>query len=158
LGGKPSVADKAADRLRDRFPTLTVCGMHHGYFDHTAASAENQAVLADIQSKAPHILFVCLGFPCQERWIVENTPQLPSLSLAMGLGGSLDVWSGNLRRAPKLLRSCGLEWLWRAIRQPRRFFRLIRLPAFLATAVYKNLHRKKPALHTRSFRQKRKNF
>ena len=135
LGGKAGVADQAAERLRERFPALRICGTHHGYFDHAAHSAENQAVLTDIRAKNPDILFVCFGFPLQERWIVENTRDLPSLSLAMGLGGSLDVWSGNLRRAPRPLRACGMEWLWRTLCEPRRIRTLLKIPPFLLTAV-----------------------
>ncbi len=135
LGGKVGVADKAAERLRERFPALSICGTHHGYFDHAAHSAENQAVLTDIRAKNPDILFVCLGFPLQERWIIESTPNLPSLSLSMGLGGSLDVWSENLRRAPRPLRACGMEWLWRTLCEPRRIRTLLKIPPFLVTAV-----------------------
>ncbi len=120
LGAAPSVAEAAAENLRRRFPTLHICGTQHGYFDKSCGSVENQAVIETIRSAAPHILFVCFGFPAQEQWIAEQLDELPSVRLAMGLGGSLDVWSGRSRRAPKVMQRTGLEWLWRVAREPRR--------------------------------------
>ena len=140
LGGKPGVAQAAADKLQQRFPTLTVCGTHHGYFDKTVTGQENQAVLNQIRRATPAILFVCFGFPAQERWISENTPALPFLRLSMGLGGSLDVWSGKLHRAPAAFQRTGTEWLWRALREPRRILPLLHAPAFLAATVAERLH------------------
>ena len=131
LGGKSGVAERAAKNLRARFPDLRICGTHHGYFDKTPNSAENGAVLKKIAQAKPDILFVCFGFPAQERWIAENCHKLPTLRLSMGLGGSLDVWSGNLRRAPRVFQRTGTEWLWRALRQPRRVRALLRGTAFL---------------------------
>lgn len=135
LGGKPGVAQAAADRLQQRLPTLTVCGTHHGYFEKAKESAENQAVITQLRDARPDVLFVCFGFPAQERWIAENTPSLPFLRLSMGLGGSLDVWSGKLRRAPAVFRETGTEWLWRALREPRRILPLLHAPAFLAASL-----------------------
>lgn len=133
LGGKEGVAEEAARVLCERFPSLRICGTHHGFFQKALGSSENRAVLSNIQAAAPDLLFVCFGAPAQERWICENAQELPSLRLSMGLGGALDVWSGRLRRAPKLFRQCGLEWLWRALREPKRFARLGAIPKFLWT-------------------------
>ncbi len=130
LGGKEGVADAAANRLGKVLPDLNICGTHHGYFEKTTACDENQSVLDKLQQAKPDILFVCFGFPTQEKWIAENTPSLPSLKLSMGLGGALDVWSGNIKRAPKFLQKIGMEWLWRALRQPRRLGAVIRIPLF----------------------------
>lgn len=135
LGGKKGVAKKAALALKKRYPRLTVCGTHHGYFDKNKSCKENISVIRSINTAKADILFVCLGFPLQERWIVENLPSLPSLRLAMGLGGSLDVWSGNIRRAPSWVQSIGLEWLWRAFREPKRAKRLLSLPKGLVSVI-----------------------
>lgn len=121
LGGKAGVAQSAAANLKQKFPSLSVCGTHHGYFDKTDSSPENRRVIKKIRAARPDILFVCFGFPVQERWISENRNVLPDISVFMGLGGSLDVWSGNLRRAPRVFRVLHLEWLWRCFRQPKRF-------------------------------------
>ena len=71
-----------------------------------------------------------MGFPRQEEWIVQNANKLPSVRIFMGLGGSLDVWAGEVRRAPRLLRTLGLEWLWRTALEPSRAKRLLPLPAY----------------------------
>lgn len=131
LGGREGVAEAAESTLTVRFPSLTVCGTHHGYFDKEKASSENQAVLSLVRRARPDLLFVCFGAPTQERWIAENANEIPSLRLCMGLGGALDVWSGSVRRAPKIIQRCGLEWLWRAFSDPKRFPRLLAIPRFL---------------------------
>lgn len=131
LGGKEGVAQRAAQRLSLQYPSLQICGAHTGYFQKTGE--ENAEVLLRIQKARPHILFVCFGFPRQERWIDENLPALSSLSLVAGLGGSLDVWAGDVKRAPKIIQSCGLEWAWRMLREPKR---LKNLPALFSFAAH----------------------
>ncbi|MBO5937916.1 MAG: WecB/TagA/CpsF family glycosyltransferase [Clostridia bacterium] len=140
LGGRPTVAEAAADSLRAKLPDLILCGTHHGYFDKTQGSPENDALLSLLQTTKPDLLFVCFGSPAQERWISENANKIPSLRLCMGLGGVLDVWSGRLKRAPKLFQQIGLEWLWRTLREPKRLRRLPALPRFLL-AVWKSERR-----------------
>ena len=85
-------------------------------------------VLERIRESRAEILFVCMGFPVQEEWIVENRARLGSLSVIAALGGSLDVWSGKTKRAPRVLSKMGLEWAWRMAREPRR---LKNLPAIV---------------------------
>jgi N-acetylglucosaminyldiphosphoundecaprenol N-acetyl-beta-D-mannosaminyltransferase len=126
LGGKEGVARRAAANLSTKYPGLKICGAHSGYFQKTGK--ENAEVLHIIQNAEPHILFVCFGFPMQEKWILKNLPALPSLHLIAGLGGSLDVWAGTLKRAPKILQKQGLEWAWRMLREPKR---LKNLPALV---------------------------
>ena len=120
LGGKSGVAKQAAQQLKERFPALHVCGTHHGYFDKIADSLENQALMRVLRQAKPDLLLVGFGFPNQERWIAENAKKLPDLRLAMGVGGSLDVWSGLKKRAPAPFRALGAEWLWRSVSRPRR--------------------------------------
>ena len=133
LGAERGIAKQAAENMRARHPTLHICGTHHGYFDKSGE--ENAAVIRKIRAAAPDILFVCLGFPAQERWITDNLASLPSVKLAMGLGGSLDVWSGNLRRAPLLIQKAGLEWLWRTVLEPKRARIFLDIPRFLIKAL-----------------------
>ena len=137
LGGKEGVAQQAAANLKHSLPRLNICGTHHGYFDRSADSAENTAVLSHIRAAAPQILFVCLGFPFQEQWIEQNAHCLPTVKVLMGLGGSLDVWAGRVRRAPRLMQRAGLEWLWRCALQPRRIREVMCLPLFLVSAVHR---------------------
>ena len=137
LGAKDGIASKAAENLKRELPTLHVCGTHHGYFDLCADSEENKAVISHINNCSPDILLVCMGFPLQEQWICENANSLSYVKIFMGLGGSLDVWSGRLPRAPRLVRKMRLEWLWRCLLEPRRLPSLIKdsvrvfSPAFL---------------------------
>lgn len=126
LGGKDGVAATAAERLRERYPGLLVCGHFWGYFGDS--ERERSALLSQINATRPEILFVCLGFPRQELWIKNNLPSLPSVRLAIGLGGSLDVWAGRTPRAPRLVRALAMEWAWRMLHQPKK---LKLLPALL---------------------------
>ncbi len=133
LGGAEGVASKAAERLREKLPSLNICGSHHGYFNKTGKEAE--AVIAHIAAARPDILFVCLGFPEQERFILENTSSLPFLRLSAGLGGSLDVWSGEVIRAPRIMQKTGLEWLFRTLCAPNRIRRAPHLFGFAFKAL-----------------------
>ena len=123
------MAEAAAKNLKCRLPSLNICGTHHGYFEKSGK--ENYLVLEEIRAAAHDILFVCFGFPMQERWICDNLSSLTSVRIAMGLGGSLDVWSGNKKRAPKALQAMGLEWLWRSAFEPKRLKILLKIPKFL---------------------------
>lgn len=130
VGGEKGVAEQAKKKLCERLPKLNICFTHHGYFDKDGE--ENITVLKKLQTASPDILFVCFGFPLQEIWIDENARSVPSLRLCAGLGGALDVWSGNVKRAPKIISVCGMEWLWRIAREPKRYKRLFDIPRFFA--------------------------
>lgn len=124
LGARPGIAAAAAHTLCRRFPRVTVCGVQDGYFAPEMA----HAVAAAIRAARPDLLFVCLGSPRQEEWIAVHRPPC----LAIGLGGALDVWSGEVKRAPRAVQRVGMEWLWRTLRQPSRLARLPSLAAFSA--------------------------
>ena len=129
LGGKEGRAEAARDNLRKKMPSLNICGYADGYFQKSGE--ENERIRQKINTCSPDILFVCFGFPAQEKWIVENLSFLPSVCLFMGLGGSIDVWSGQIKRSPPAMRKIGLEWLWRSLREPRRLKIFWEIPAFL---------------------------
>lgn len=129
LGGGEGVAERAAENLRKKHPRLCVCGTAWGYFNKT--SEENTNVISYIRACRPDILFVCMGFPVQEEWVVENLYQLTDLRVIACLGGSLDVWSGDICRAPAWMSRVGLEWLWRMLRQPKRLATLPKMLSFL---------------------------
>ena len=136
LGGRQGVAECAAKTLVTKYQGLRICGYHHGYFKNS------DDVIHRISAASPDILFVCLGFPAQERFIIENAHKIPSLRLSIGLGGSLDVWSGNVRRAPKIMQSTGLEWLFRLCSDPKRIKRLPYLSGFCAEVIKESLNGK----------------
>ena len=143
LGARPGVAQEAARRLRERYTDLKVVGVRHGYFDHSAGSAENEALLEEINSCAPDILLVGLGMPLQERWLTENRHMLGTAGVALTCGAAFDYASKRLRRGPRLLTGSGLEWLARLIREPRRLWRryLLGNPLFLLRVLRQLLSR-----------------
>lgn len=128
LGAKPRVAEAAAARLEIRYPGLTICGTHDGYFQ------EDAPVVEEIRRAGADVVFVCLGAPKQEYWMVKNGPATGARLMA-GLGGSLDVFAGVVERAPESWQRLGLEWLYRLTREPKRIGRMARLPLFLVSAV-----------------------
>ena len=127
LGAKPGVAEEAARRLAAQHPGLTVCGVHDGYFQ------EDAPVVQAIREAGADVVFVCLGAPKQEKWAAAYGGETGA-RLLVGLGGSLDVFAGQVDRAPESWQRLGLEWLYRAIRQPSRFKRIAKLPGFLLSA------------------------
>ena len=126
LGGKPGVAALAGDMLKMRYPDLDIVGYRHGYFK----KEEKYDIVNAINDSGATVLYVCLGFPYQEQWIDEFIDSLCNVKLAVALGGSLDVYSGEAKRAPRIFCVMGLEWLWRGICSPKRFLRMLKLPVF----------------------------
>ena len=118
LGGKPGRAEKAAQELAAAIPGLNICGTCDGYDGMSGGAGAERA----IAEASPGILFVCLGSPRQELWIYEHRDFLEQcgVRVAAALGGSIDVWSGEVRRAPQIFIRLHLEWLWRCVREPRR--------------------------------------
>lgn len=134
LGGKPGVAAAASDNIKKQFAGLNVCGFHHGYFD----KPNEPKIISDINKKKPDLLLVGLGFPIQEQWIYANRGQL-TIKAAVACGGTLDVFSGKTKRAPVFFRKIGCEWLYRLIKEPKRFFRMLALPKFLVLVLIKDV-------------------
>ena len=130
LGAKPGVAEKAGERLETMFPGLVIAGAHDGYFKDDAP------VVAAVNEAQPDLLLVCLGAPKQELWMQRNQSAL-QVGLMAGLGGSLDVFAGNVKRAPKLFQKLGLEWLYRLLKEPKRIGRMMKLPKFLFACIGK---------------------
>ena len=127
LGAKPGVAEQAARNLEQNHPGLTVCGTHDGYFK------EDAPVVEAIRAAGADVVFVCLGAPKQENWMIEHGPKTGA-SFLIGLGGSLDVFAGTVKRAPEIWQKLGLEWLYRLLKQPSRIGRMAKLPLFLVSA------------------------
>lgn len=128
LGAKPGVAELAAGNLKKDHPGLTVCGVHDGYFQ------EDGPVEEEIRAAQADVVFVCLGFPRQEYWMAQHGPATGA-GLLVGLGGALDVFAGQVKRAPEKMQKLGLEWLYRLVTQPSRIGRMAKLPLFLFSAV-----------------------
>ncbi|MCR5663983.1 MAG: WecB/TagA/CpsF family glycosyltransferase [Oscillospiraceae bacterium] len=134
FGAKPGVAERAAGELGERYPGLRVVGCRNGYF----TPDENEAIVREINDAGPDLLLVCLGSPKQELWMAENAEALRT-GLMAGLGGALDVFAGLVPRAPERWQRLGLEWLYRLVREPKRFTRVLRLPGVLFAAIWERI-------------------
>ena len=135
LGGKPGIAEKAKEKIEAKYNVDLICGTSHGYFEKEENSTENQTIINKINQSGADIVFVCFGAPTQELWITQNASLLSKARVLMGLGGCLDVWSGSIPRAPRILRLLCLEWLFRAIKQPKRFKRIPNLFKFIFAVI-----------------------
>lgn len=132
LGGKPTVAEKAAEKLAEKYPGLKVAGTHDGYFKDDAP------VVKEVADSGADIVFCCMGFPRQERFMAANLAQ-SGAKVMLGLGGALDVFAGEVKRAPEFFCRAGLEWFYRLMKEPSRIGRMMKLPAFLFTVIGKQL-------------------
>ena len=126
LGGADGVAADAAAVLEARFPGLQIAGVRHGFF----GSDEMARIIADIRESDAQILYVGLGSPRQEFFLAEHL-RATGCGAGIGVGGSFDVVSGRVQRAPRLWRRFGLEWLYRLLREPKRWRRQLALPYFV---------------------------
>lgn len=127
LGAKPGVAEEAGRHIAQQYPNLVVCGTHDGYFK------DEEAVLLNVAAARPDLLFVCLGAPKQEKWMVRWGKH-SGARLAIGLGGCLDVFAGRAERAPERWQKLGLEWAYRLKKEPKRIGRMAKLPLVLVKA------------------------
>lgn len=123
FGGKEGVAKKAKEEILKDYPDIDICGVENGYFDSSDKIIEN------INSCEPDFVFVCLGAPKQEKWICENKDKL-NAKVLMGIGGSLDVFAKEAKRAPQIFINLNIEWLYRLVKNPSRFGRMLALPKF----------------------------
>jgi N-acetylglucosaminyldiphosphoundecaprenol N-acetyl-beta-D-mannosaminyltransferase len=157
FGGVSGVAEKTAECLQKSYPNLKVGFVGSEWGDEGfekarkyqgASSTKNEESKTKLNTdyglrstNVIDILFVALGFPKQEEWIAANLDKIP-VTAAMGVGGSFDYISGNVRRAPQFLRSIGLEWLFRLINEPWRVKRQLMLPKFVYLVLKEKLRSK----------------
>ena len=132
LGGKTGIGELAAQKMPEALPQLRIAGIADGYFQDEAP------VIAKINASGADALFVCLGAPKQERFMVQHQQEL-HVHLMAGLGGSLDAFAGTVQRAPAWMIRLNLEWLYRLIREPKRFRRMLRLPKYLWAVMLKRI-------------------
>lgn len=123
-GAKPGVADAAAANLQQQYPKLQVAGTLDGYVK------DEEEVIRTINESGAKILFVAMGSPTQENFIIRNRERL-KIAVFQGVGGSFDVFSGNIERAPAIFRKFGMEWFYRLLKEPSRWKRQLDLPKFL---------------------------
>ena len=131
LGAKPGVAEAAAENLMKEIDGLQITGFRDGYFK----PEEEAEVVKEINASAADFLCVALGSPKQELFMERHRDEL-CCKVGIGLGGSLDVWSGNTMRAPDFYINHGLEWLYRLKTEPWRFKRIAKIPFFLLKVLF----------------------
>ncbi len=126
LGSSPGIAEKAAANIVEKYPNCKIVGSRHGYFQSNLEAE----VVKEIKDSQPDILLVAMGMPRQEIFINKYITEL-NVPVCLGIGGSLDVYSGNVMRAPKFIQNIGLEWLWRFTLKPSRYYKVKLLPKYL---------------------------
>lgn len=133
LGSKPetaeekSIAERAAEAMKNKFPGLIISGTHDGYFK----PEEEASIVAEINASGASFLVAAMGSPKQEKFIENHKDEFTAVRCAMGVGGSLDVWAGAVERAPEFYQKHGLEWAYRLIKEPVRIKRMGKLPVFM---------------------------
>ncbi|HEY0613366.1 MAG TPA: WecB/TagA/CpsF family glycosyltransferase [Candidatus Elarobacter sp.] len=138
VGGSGDTASRAAEALRRRYPGVSIVGARDGYF----RDDESDAVVAAIRASGANVLLAGLGSPKQEKWLARHLPA-SGCGVGIGIGGSLDVYAGNVVRAPSLVQRAGLEWAYRLAKEPRRWRRQLALPRFAAAALAEALSARK---------------
>ena len=138
LGGAPGVAEAAAERLTEAFPGLQIAGTQHGYLE----PSEESEIASKIRASGAKALLVGMGIPRQEKFIRDHLNEL-GVCVAMGVGGTFDVLSGKVKRAPAWMQRHGLEWLHRLVRNPRKISKVATLPRFLSLVLSERLRRRR---------------
>ncbi|MGY0691318.1 WecB/TagA/CpsF family glycosyltransferase [Virgibacillus sp. FSP13] len=131
LGAKEAVNEKVVDSVKKQYPGLKIAGHHHGFFD-----IDDPEIVEKVERTNPDLIFVALGLPRQELWIAKHRHQF-SKGLFIGIGGSFDVIAGEVPRAPQVWINLNLEWLYRLIKQPTRFKRILKVFEFMGRVILK---------------------
>ncbi len=135
LGATEPVLDLFLKNVHEQYPQVEIVGSHNGFFDWN-----DNNIKETIKSTEPELIFVALGVPKQEQWIAEHLDYFQK-GIFMGVGGSFDVIAGVVKRAPKTWQKLNLEWLYRLIKQPSRWKRMLAIPHFLFKVVIQKLGR-----------------
>lgn len=125
LGAAPGVAIAARDALEKKYPGASIVGVHDGFF----GESDTKLVVEKVRDAKPDVLLVAMGIPRQEKFIKEHMYEIGA-AVNMGVGGSFDVLSGSVKRAPAWLQKLQLEWLWRLIQNPKKWRKVAALPKF----------------------------
>lgn len=125
VGAKPQIVEKAKENLEKEISGLYITYAHDGYFSN------DEEIINELKIRQPRLVLCALGSPKQEEFIIKAKQVLPN-ALFVGVGGSFDVWSGVVERAPEIYQKLGLEWLYRTVKEPKRFKRIFpTLPLFV---------------------------
>ena len=147
LGGSEGAADLAKEAVLSRYPTACICGTYCPPAAAFATEAEQTRIRETVTAAGPDILLVGFGAPKQEKWISANKDLL-SVPVFIGVGGSFEMASGLVRRAPVWMQEAGLEWAYRFLQEPSRLYRryFVRDLPFLITLLWRALAERKAAV------------
>lgn len=126
FGSAPGVAEKAKAKAEELYPGIEIVGVRNGYF----SADDEPEIIAEIKAAKPDLLLAALGVPKQEKWLYQHRDEL-GVPVSIGVGGTLDVMAGVMKRAPLWMQKAKLEWLFRGALQPKRAGRLMALPKFV---------------------------
>jgi N-acetylglucosaminyldiphosphoundecaprenol N-acetyl-beta-D-mannosaminyltransferase len=126
FGSAPGVAEKAKAKAEELYPGIEIVGVRNGYF----SADDEPEIIAEIKAAKPDLLLAALGVPKQEKWLYQHRDEL-GVPVSIGVGGTLDVMAGVMKRAPLWMQKAKLEWLFRGALQPKRAGRLLALPKFV---------------------------
>ena len=139
LGAKPGIAEKAIERINHDYPNIIIAGYNNGYFNGShnghASCDEEEVLIQKINDSKADAIFVGMGAGYQEKFIYYNKDKLKT-KLAIANGGVIDVLAGNVKIAPAFIRKIGIEWLYRLIKEPKRFKRQLDIPKFLMKIIF----------------------
>lgn len=139
LGAKPGIAEKAIEKINNDYPNIVISGYNNGYFNGShnghASCDEEEALIQKINDSKTDAIFVGMGAGYQEKFIYYNKDKLKT-KLAIANGGVIDVLAGNVKIAPSFIRKIGMEWLYRLIKEPKRFKRQLDIPKFLMKIIF----------------------
>jgi N-acetylglucosaminyldiphosphoundecaprenol N-acetyl-beta-D-mannosaminyltransferase len=134
LGAAPEVASTAAVKLTEKYPGARIVGTRHGFF----TVEEEPEIVKEIAETKPDVLFVAFGIPKQEKFIERNKAAM-GIPVLIGVGGSFDVYSGLVKRAPVWMQNAGLEWIFRLCQNPKKINKVMTLPTFVLIAIWTKL-------------------
>ena len=134
FGGKPGIAEEARKTILSQYINVDVAGLRHGYF----SPEDEPEIIEQINSSNADVLLVALGAPKQEKWIYANKSKL-NVKICIGVGGTLDVLAGKACLAPEFMRRNGLEWLYRLLKEPWRYKRMLDLPKYMSLVILTRL-------------------
>ncbi|WP_160678612.1 WecB/TagA/CpsF family glycosyltransferase [Clostridium sp. C8-1-8] len=130
LGASRDIIGKCSENIKNKYPTIDICGFRDGYFKNEDVNE----IVDEIKKSEADMLFVALGSPKQEDFILKYMEELPC-KVYMPVGGSFDIFAGKLKRAPKIMLKLGLEWLYRVWKEPFRIKRLGKIPKFILIVI-----------------------
>ncbi|MDY0404743.1 WecB/TagA/CpsF family glycosyltransferase [Virgibacillus sp. 179-BFC.A HS] len=131
LGATAEVSEKMVATVSKNFPDIVIAGSHHGFFD-----LDDPAIVEDVAKSKADLIFVALGLPRQEQWIAKHIDRFEK-GLFMGVGGSFDTLTGTIPRAPQFWINLNLEWLYRLLKQPFRWKRILKVFEFMARVLFR---------------------